>query len=37
MQQQIPTHTRRAARHYRRLHKNWLEPSLQELRSLQQD
>jgi len=37
MQQQIQTYARRAARHYRTLHKEWLELSQQELRSLQQD
>jgi hypothetical protein len=37
MQQQIQTYARRAARHYRILHKEWLELSQQELRSLQQD
>ncbi|WP_394238244.1 hypothetical protein [Pseudomonas anguilliseptica] len=37
MQQQIQTYARRAAKHYRILHKEWLELSQQELRSLQQD
>jgi hypothetical protein len=37
MQQQIQTYARRAARHYRTLHKEWLELSQQELRSLQQN
>lgn len=37
MQQQTQTYTRHAARHYRTLHKEWLELSQQELRSLQQN
>lgn len=35
LHQQIQTHARRAARHYRTLHKPWLDLSEQELRSLQ--
>ncbi|MBU1332164.1 MAG: tetratricopeptide repeat protein [Gammaproteobacteria bacterium] len=35
--QHIQTHARRAARHYRTLHKEWLELIQKELRSLQQD
>lgn len=35
--QQIHTHARRAARHYRTLHREWLELSQQELRSLQRE
>lgn len=35
LHQQIQTHARRAARHYRTLHKEWLELSQQELRNLQ--
>lgn len=37
LHQQIQTHARRAARHYRTLHKEWLDLSQQELRSLQTD
>ncbi|MFP6800626.1 MAG: hypothetical protein VCA39_16120 [Pseudomonas sp.] len=37
MQQQIQTYARRAPKHYRILHKEWLELSQLELRSLQQD
>ena len=37
MQQQTQTYTRHAAKHYRILHKEWLELSQLELRSLQQD
>ncbi|TBU97172.1 tetratricopeptide repeat protein [Phytopseudomonas dryadis] len=35
--QSIQAHARRAARHYRTLHKEWLELSQQQLRRLQQD
>lgn len=34
--QQIHDHARRSARHYRTLHRQWLEESQRELRSLQQ-
>jgi hypothetical protein len=37
LQEQIQTYARRAPKHYRTLHKEWLDLSQQELRSLQQD
>ncbi|MGE8362882.1 tetratricopeptide repeat protein [Pseudomonas sp.] len=37
LHEQIQTHARRAARHYRTLHKEWLDLSRQALRSLQAD
>ncbi|MDH1265517.1 tetratricopeptide repeat protein [Pseudomonas sp. GD03944] len=37
LHEQIRTHARRAARHYRTLHKEWLDLSQQALRNLQAD